>query len=276
MPEQISSTCRLFADDTIVYREINSVEDTAQLQEDLAALECWEKRWGMSFNPTKCKIINITRKKKPLKEEPLENVQVASYLGVQIVGNLTWHNHVAKVATKGNKMLGFVRRNIKTSSKSTKTLANQTLVRPTLEFSSCIWSPHQNFLREDLEKVQRRAARYVCAVYVQKAPVTDMQKTLEWDTLEIRRCKSVATMGYKIVNRLVAIPATQLNLAKDSTRGNGMAFIQISTFTNFYKYSFFPALVKIWNSLPADLVSAKDLDAFKEGLSTFCITSIYP
>ena len=55
IPEQISSTCHLFADDTIVYREINSVDDTAQLQKDLAALECWEKRWGMSFNPTKCK-----------------------------------------------------------------------------------------------------------------------------------------------------------------------------------------------------------------------------
>ena len=140
MPEQISSTCRLFVDDTIVYREINSVDDTAHLQKDLAALECWEKRWGMSFNPTKCKIINITRKKKPivavysLKEEPLENVQVASYLGVQIAGNLTWHNHVAKVATKGNKMLGFVRRNIRTSSKSTKTLAYQTLLRPTLQY----------------------------------------------------------------------------------------------------------------------------------------------
>ena len=211
-----------------------------------------------------------------LKEEPLENVQVASYLGVQIAGNLTWHNHVAKVATKGNKMLGFVRRNIRTSSKSTKTLAYQTLVRPTLEYSSCIWSPHQKFLREDLEKVQRRAVRYVCAVFVQKAPVTELQKTLEWDTLVIRRCKSIATMGYKIVNSLVAIPATQLTLAKDSTRGNGMAFIQISSSTNYYKYSFFPALVKIWNSLPADLVSAKDLDAFKEGLSKFCIRSIYP
>ena len=29
MPEQISSTCRRFVDDTIVYREINSVDDTA-------------------------------------------------------------------------------------------------------------------------------------------------------------------------------------------------------------------------------------------------------
>ena len=110
-------------------------------------------------------------------------------------------------------MLGFVHRIIRTSSKPTKTLAYQTIVRPTLEYSSCIWSPHQKFLREDLEKVQRRAVR-CSAVYVQKAPVTDTQMTLEWDTLEIRRCKSVATMGYKIVNSLVAYPPSSSFLPK--------------------------------------------------------------
>ena len=139
---------------------------------------------------------------------------MAWYLGVQIAGNLTWHNHVAKVATKGNKMLGLFATTLRLPLSQKKTLAYQTLVRPTLEYSSCVWSPHQRFLREDLEKVQRRAVRYVCAVYVQKVPVTDMQKTLEWDTLEIRRCKSVATMGYKIVNRLVAIPLLSSLLPK--------------------------------------------------------------
>ena len=111
-------------------------------------------------------------------------------------------------------MLGFVRSNIKTSSKPTKTLGYQTIVRPTLEYSSCIWSPHQKILREDLEKVQRRAVRYVSAVYIQKALVTDMQKTLEWDTLEIRRCKPIATMGNKIVNSLVAYAPSSSFLPK--------------------------------------------------------------
>ena len=64
MPEQMNSTCHLFADDNIVYCEVNSVDDTAQVHKDLTALEPWEKRWGMSLDPTKCKIINITRKKK--------------------------------------------------------------------------------------------------------------------------------------------------------------------------------------------------------------------
>ena len=93
----------------------------------------------MSFNPSKCNAINITRKEDPLvteytlKDEPLENVKIASYLGIQISRDLSWHSHVVKVSAKGNKSLGFIRRNIRTSSIATKTLAYQTLVRPSLE-----------------------------------------------------------------------------------------------------------------------------------------------
>ena len=78
-----------------------------------------------------------------LKDEPFENVKIASYLGIQISRDLSWHSHVAKVSAKGNKSLGFIRRNIRTSSKATKTLAQyQTSVRPSLEYASCVWAPH--------------------------------------------------------------------------------------------------------------------------------------
>ena len=122
--------------------------------------------------------------------------------------DLSWHSHVAKVSAKGNKSLGFIRRNIRTSSKATKTLAYQTLVRPSLEYASCVWAPHLKHLREAIEKIQRRAERYACGIYEQKAPITDTQTELGWDTLEQRRLKSVVTMGYKIVNNLVAVPST--------------------------------------------------------------------
>ena len=112
LPKCVGSSCRLFADDTIVYKEISSPADSAALQQDLEALRRWEERWGMSFNPSKCNTINITRKDDhivtvyTLKDEPLENVKVTSYLGVQISRDVSWHSHVAKITAKGNKSLG--------------------------------------------------------------------------------------------------------------------------------------------------------------------------
>ena len=83
MPECVSSQCRLFADDSIIYRTVNSREDALALHSDLDALHKWEKDWGMSFNPTKCNTISITRKKHPihhvysLKGVPLKAVDEA-------------------------------------------------------------------------------------------------------------------------------------------------------------------------------------------------------
>lgn len=59
----IRSTVKLFADDTIIYRQINSAEDHNTLQEDLNKLMEWSARWQMEFNPTKCFHLPITNKR---------------------------------------------------------------------------------------------------------------------------------------------------------------------------------------------------------------------
>ena len=119
-----------------------------------------------------------------------------------------------------------------------------------------------NYLYRSLDRL-----RYVCRNYDQRASVSDMQSTLGWDSLDQRRKKAIATMGYKIVNRLVAIPPTQLTPITRTTRGNSIKFRQIPTRTNDYKFSFFPTLVTLWNALPPDLPLVKTVETFKEGLA---------
>ena len=43
--DNINSTIRLFADDSVVYRQINSPDDHRILQEDLQKLVEWGKTW---------------------------------------------------------------------------------------------------------------------------------------------------------------------------------------------------------------------------------------
>ena len=65
MLESVSSQCRLLTDESIIYREISTVNDCTSLQDDLDVLEKWEGTWGMSFDPSKCNIIHVSRQKKP-------------------------------------------------------------------------------------------------------------------------------------------------------------------------------------------------------------------
>ena len=59
----IDSELRLFADDCVCYSEIKNIEDTVKLQEDTDRLVCWTSSWGMRFQPVKCNIMQITRKR---------------------------------------------------------------------------------------------------------------------------------------------------------------------------------------------------------------------
>ena len=62
IPQGLSSTIRLFADDTIVYLTISSDTDAQTLQSDLDKLGIWEQKWKMEFHPGKCNNQQSARK----------------------------------------------------------------------------------------------------------------------------------------------------------------------------------------------------------------------
>ena len=56
----VSSSIKLYADDVLIYRIINTEDDCEILQRDLDSLQSWAYKWNMSFNPVKCELIKIT------------------------------------------------------------------------------------------------------------------------------------------------------------------------------------------------------------------------
>ena len=67
LPERVKCGIRLFADDCIIYRPISSARDSTNLQADLNALRQWTCDWQMTFNPDKCVVMHITRRKNKRK-----------------------------------------------------------------------------------------------------------------------------------------------------------------------------------------------------------------
>ena len=62
LPENVNSTVYMYADDTKIYREIQSDDDYEVLQRDLETLKTWSDRWLLKFHPSKCYCINIGKK----------------------------------------------------------------------------------------------------------------------------------------------------------------------------------------------------------------------
>ena len=94
-----NSQLRLFADDAVLYKAINSLHDHQVLQEDLLNLTKWAPDWQMDFNVTKCHLLCIRKKGKPSKftytanSEALTRVSECDYLGVTCTETLRWGAH---------------------------------------------------------------------------------------------------------------------------------------------------------------------------------------
>ena len=82
--------------------------------------------------------------------------------------------YINSITNKANQSLGFLKRNLKIKSSDVKSHAYKAPVRPKLEYASAVWDPHTRTQINQIEKVQRRAARYVTNRYHNTSSVTDM------------------------------------------------------------------------------------------------------
>ena len=278
LPDSLkSSDARLFADDSLLYRTVNGNRDNTLLQEDLAALEAWERIWQMSFNPSKCTVIRITTGKKKkvyhssysLHGQQLEVVDSSKYLGVKVTSDLSWSSHIADVAGKANRTVGFLRRNFKQCTKEVKAATYSTMVRPVLECSATVWDPHLQKDIKSLEQVQRRAARYVCNDYTTRTPgcVKAMVKDIGWESLQDRRYTARLSLLYKIQHGLVDIEGPRYLKPSDSRTRGQRGLFQERINCDVYFNSFFPHTIRDWNDLPRDITEASTLEEFRTSLA---------
>ena len=266
--EGLNSNIKLFADDTIIYRQITTAEDHDILQSDLVKLVNWSTRWQMEFNYTKCYYMQITNKRNPsslpycMYGNTLKCVSSQDYLGVTQTSDLKWKKHCEKVACKANKTLGLIRRTLKACNCQVKERAYQALVRPKLEYASSAWNPYTDRDVDQIEKVQRRAARFVCNNYRRTTSSQDLVNELGWDSLENRRLLHQVSMFYKIRNGLVNISFP--SCVKKSPRScKPYAYLQPFVNVLAFSYSPFVRSIRIWNNLSERTVLASNLHIFQ-------------
>ena len=84
----------------LLYRKINSLEDTIIIQDDFVRLQQWENKWFMCFNPDECEVLRVNAKKKTLMADNniqgivLSVVPAAKYLVVSIDSRLSFNRHI--------------------------------------------------------------------------------------------------------------------------------------------------------------------------------------
>jgi hypothetical protein len=294
LPDSVKSTVRLFADDCLLYRTINTFQDHLTLQEDLRRLEDWAKKWGMRFNAQKCYILSIRSTSSylySLDGVPLKQVQQNPYLGVHIAADLKWTTHIANTCSKAGSTVGFLRRNLRYCPQECRRLAYIALVRSKLEYGATVWDPYQKRNTEKLERVQRQAARFITKDYKSRSPgcVTRMLQDLNLLPLEERRRQLRLSLLYKITEDLIpALPPHNFLVSANTRRrkirptrfegfqstnivarqamNNTRGFRIPDSRTEQYRSSFFVKTIVEWNQLSEAAVTTGSTSAFTSAL----------
>ena len=113
LPISIDSSIKLFADDTKLYRKIESLEDCESLQRDLNRLGAWSKQWSLRFNEKKCVVLKIREKLDycyTLNGVKLDSVESQRDLGIMIYNKLSPSEHVQSLVSKSNRKIHMIKR----------------------------------------------------------------------------------------------------------------------------------------------------------------------
>ena len=259
----------------VFYRNIKSPINCQILQDHLNSLAQWETDWQMKFNVAKCHSMRVTRHLPDkhilfdytLHQEKLEQGQSAKYLGITITDNLDWGQHVSEISCNATNTMGFLRHNLALAPRHTKEVAYKTLVRPQLEYAAPFWNPYHKLQIQEVEKVQRTAARWTYMRWRNTSSVGDMLDELECPSLEARREKSSLTFFYKIHSGTVSLDKDKyLTRAPNLYRtraSHDLQYTRYFAYSDVLKNSFFPRTIPLWNSLPSSVVSSKTTEEFK-------------
>ena len=108
---------------------------------------------------------------------------------------MSWKKQYTSLISSCKKTLSFIRRNLPKAPINVKEICYKTFVRPKLEYACAVWDPYQKVHIENIEKIQKAAARFVTGNYKMESGNTIKNlESLGWDTLEERRLKTKLTI----------------------------------------------------------------------------------
>ena len=283
VPGAVSSLISMFADDTKVYTALLEDDSSQNLADDLESLQEWSQKMQMCFHPKKCKVMHLGSKNMRHdysmtladgSQHALEKVDTEKDLGVTIDYKLQFSEHVRTAVAKANRILGCLRHTFKHMTKDTLLLLYTSLVRPHLEYATCVWSPKTKKDKDALERVQRRATKLVPEL--KEMEYHERLKSLKLQTLLFRRKRADLIQAYKIMSgkdslnqltRCTKCPDKsmfQLSLSQ-RTRGHELK-LQKQEATGTRSNFFCVRVLDDWNSLSSSTVQSPTVNHFKSGL----------
>mgnify|MGYP000863144663 CR=1 FL=1 len=217
MIDLVNSRCLLYADDLKLFRVIQGNKDRELLQHDLNKLAEWSSKNKLPLNIKKCYKMTFTRSLQPIDtaysigEETLESHEKMRDLGVVVQRDLKFGEQLQSISMKAKRNLGAIMRYSKHFSNSGTIRALYfTLVRSHLDFGSVVWSSLEREGSNNLEKIQKRALKYLYfkdfGYYEHEITYRELVSGYELSTMKERRDSTLLLFLRDLLNSKIESP----------------------------------------------------------------------
>ena len=281
LPDSVTSDTFLFADDTKIFKTIYDQHDCDILQNDLASLSEWSKKWLINFHAGKCKHMHIgpdrTSSNYSLNGTELQYASHEKDIGVTIDDKLSFDKHISQKCKKAISMFALIRRSFSFLDAEMFKPLYKAYVRSHLDSCSSVWAPYKMKHIDQIEKVQRRATKQIPGFRDLSYP--ERLRKLKIPTLSYRRLRGDLIEVYKIINGIYDTDAVQFlklrstsvpnQLHTRSASRNPNLLFQNAPRLDLRKFSFSVRIVKAWNSLEGEIVKAPSVNSFKNRIDKF-------
>ena len=281
----VETFMKKFADDTKVASVTDNFTQCRRLQDQLDALLRWSNIWQMSFNTDKCVVMHIGNKnlnhQYVMNDIPLKVTESEKDIGVYVQPSLKPSVQIAESVKKANRVLGMLLKNLTYRDKYHFIKLYKQYVRCHLEYAVQAWNPWLAQDIESLESVQRRAVNKchgLVGTYEEKLRAVGLTTLCE------RRLRGDMLQTFKIIHCIDDVdPSTWFTKVADhhqrtrnavSVSDEGQVMDELNLLKpksrlEVRKNFFSCRVVDYWNSLPANVQGAKDVDGFKEAYDDF-------
>lgn len=249
----------LYADDAKCLKNVFSLSDCHCLQEDLLLLSSWSQKWNLDFNENKCAVLRLCPKRPcfqldyTLQNTPIRCVESIHDLGVVFSSDLLWNDHIKFISSRAYRVLGLIRRSFSSNLDSTtKRSLYIALVRTQITYCSQVWRPH--LLKDiiSLERIQRRATKYITGDFTSNYKtrllslrILPLMMYLELlDIMFFIKClKNPDSNAFSV--------HSYVTFSTNPTRaGAHLKLTHTFTKSNITGHFYFNRLPRLWNSLP--------------------------
>ncbi|CAI2739050.1 unnamed protein product [Dicrocoelium dendriticum] len=280
LPAELQLDCLIYADDLKLWMEVSCLDEADRLQATLDTLHEWSVKWRLPINRDKCSVLPIGA------SEPFGTYHIGGTLlrtsilekdlSVLVSSDLRTTQDTLRRVAAANRMSHAIRRAFSRLTPDIFRLLFTSHVRPILEYGLPALFPLTKFECDLIEKVQRRASKYI--LELRDLPYPRRLQRMNLFTLDYRRRRGDLIFTRRILRGEMGteLQACFQSNPNSSTRGHNWKLFKPRRLRIHPALALSTRVVNDWNNLPKYVVEAQTEECFKRMLDSYLLSTMGP